>query len=109
MGIGGKGKLVKKEVIIAFQNISDTIRDNIGRHFFDTSPVAEKFHQALTTLAKDANPEISIIAREQLGRLEKYYKPEQKKEQKIEQKQEKETKVQQGKKRFFSKRQEFHR
>ena len=102
-------KLVKKEVIIAFQNISDTIRDNIGRHFFDTSPIAEKFHQALATLAKDTNPEISIIAREQLGRLEKYYKPEQKKEQKIEQKQEKETKVQQGKRHFFSKKQEFHR
>ena len=73
--------LVKKELVLAYRNVADYVRDNINGYFFNTAPAAENYHKMLHLLSKDACPEVAEIATEQLELMEKYYKPEQKKEQ----------------------------
>lgn len=73
--------LVKKELVLAYMNLAEHIRDNMGRYFFDTTSVAENYHKMLTHLSQDDCPEVSEIATEQLKFMEEYYKSEQKKEQ----------------------------
>ena len=82
--------LVKKELVLAYRNVADYVRDNINGYFFNTAPVAENYHKMLRLLSRDNCPEVSEIAMEQLKLMEEYYKPEQKKEHsKQEQKEEK--------------------
>ena len=86
---------------LAYMNLAEHIRDNIGRYFFDTTSVAENYHKMLTHLSQDDCPEVSEIATEQLKFMEEYYKPEQKKEQ-AEQEQKAEKKE---RKHFFGRKQ----
>ena len=72
--------LVKKELVLAYRNVADYVRDNINGYFFNTTPVAENYHKMLRLLSRDNCPEVSEIATEQLKLMEEYYKPEQKKE-----------------------------